>query len=131
MTCCQCDACQEKRSLFPQCVYDMARGIGRSKKTIMKHIGNMPENFINDLRALLSHLRRSPDAINMMTPRQRQVLQAHRLPLRRFTTHHPRELLSVKRRIDKSLIPLAQAIGWLLNDYPKLLQRYVSELEAH
>lgn len=96
-----------------------------------RRIHAMPENFINDLRQLLTHLRRSPEAAKDLTPLQREIIQSHRLPLRRFTAHQPRELLSTKRRVGNARVPLAQAIGWLLSDNPKLIEHYVKSIHAH
>lgn len=126
---CQCEKCQQKRTLFKQCLQDMTGGIGTTKKKIMKNIKIMPENFLHDLRQLLKHLRQSPNT--KLTPQQRQILQAHRLPLRRFTVHDPRQLLAVKRRVNGKLIPLAEAIGWLLNSNPKWMDSYTNAIEAH
>ena len=126
---CQCEKCHQKRALFTQCLEDMTGGIGRTKKKIAKNIKMMPENFLYDLRQLLKHLRQSPHA--NLTPQQRRILQAHRLPLRRFTVHDPRELLGAKRRVDGQSIPLAQAIGWLLSSNPAWMKNYVKQIEAH
>ena len=89
----------------------------------------MPENFLHDLRQLLKQLRQSPNA--KLTLQQQQILQAHRLPLRRFTVHDPRLMLATKRRVNGQLIPLAQAIGLLLVNNPKLMENYVNAIEAH
>lgn len=127
---CQCEECIQKRSIFTQCLHDMAGGIGRTKKKALKSIGAMPENFINDLRRLLTRLRQSPDT--KLTPKQFQILQAHRLPLRRFTMYDPRQMLAVKRRVGGNLIPLAQAIGHLLSSSnPKLVEKLIANIEAH
>ena len=129
MTTCQCEKCHQKRALFTQCLQDMTGGMGRTKKKILKNINIMPENFLHDLRQLLKQLRQSPNA--KLTPQQQQILQAHRLPLRRFTVHDPRLLLATKRRVNGQLIPLAQAIGQLLVSNPNLMQNYVNGIEAH
>lgn len=129
MTSCQCEACQQKRTLFTQCLHGMAGGIGKTKKKALKSIHAMPDNFIHDLRKLLTRLRRSPDA--KLTPQQLHILQAHRFPLRRFIMYDPRELLAVKRRVDGHLIPLAQAIGHLLSSNPKLIKQFIDNVEAH
>ena len=126
---CQCEKCHQKRALFTHCLQDMTGGIGRTKKKILKNINIMPENFLHDLRQLLKQLRQSPNA--KLTPQQQQILQAHRLPLRRFTVHDPRLLLATKRRVNGQLIPLAQAIGLLLVNNPKLMENYVNDIEAH
>ena len=129
MTTCQCEKCHQKRALFTQCLQDMTGGMGRTKKRILKNINIMPENFLHDLRQLLKQLRQSPNA--KLTPQQQQILQAHRLPLRRFTMHDPRLLLASKRRVNGQLIPLAQAIGQLLVNNPNLMQNYVNGIEPH
>ena len=126
---CQCEKCHQKRALFTQCLQDMSGGMGRTKKKIVKNVRLMPENFIYDLRQLLKQLRQSPHA--KLTPHQRRILQAHRLPLRRFTVHDPRELLSTKRRVDGQSIPLVQAIGSLLSSNPAWMKHYVNQMEAH
>ena len=126
---CQCEPCLQKRSLFTECLHDLAGGIRQTKKKTLKSISAMPENFIHDLRQLLMRLRQSPNA--QLTPQQLRILQAHRLPLRRFTMHDPRQLLAVKRRVDGQLIPLAQAIGYLLSSNPKFIDRFVGSIEAH
>ena len=126
---CQCEKCDQKRALFTQCLQGMTGGIGRSKKRILKNINIMPENFLQDLRQLLKHLRQSPDA--KLTQQQKQILQAHRLPLRRFTVHDPRMMLAMKRRVNGQLMPLAQAIGLLLVNNPKLMESYINSIEAH
>lgn len=129
MASCQCEKCHQKRNLFTQCLHDMTGGMGRTKKKILKNINIMPENFLHDLRQLLRQLRQSPNA--KLTPQQQSILQAHRLPLRRFTVHDPRLLLATKRRVNGKLIPLAQAIALLLINNPKLMENYVNSIEAH
>lgn len=129
MTTCQCEKCHQKRALFTQCLQDMTGGMGRTKKRILKSINIMPENFLHDLRQLLKQLRQSPNA--KLTSQQQQILQAHRLPLRRFTVHDPRLLLATKRRVNGQLVPLAQAIGQLLVSNPNLMQNYVNSIKAH
>ena len=126
---CQCEKCHQKRTLFTQCLQDITGGIGRTKQKIAKSINMMPENFLQDLRQLLKRLRQSPQV--KLTPQQRQILQAHRLPLRRFTVHDPRLLLATKRRIDGRLVPLAQAIGVLLSSNPNIMNHYINGIEAH
>ena len=66
-----------------------------------------------------------------LTPQQQHILQAHRLPLRRFTVHDPRLLLATKRRVNGQLIPLAQAIGSLLSNNPAWMESYVKRIQAH
>ena len=129
MTACQCEKCNQKRTLFSQCLEDMTGGIGRTKKKIMRNIKMMPENFLHDLRELLKHLRQSPRA--KLSPHQHRILQAHRFPLRRFTLHDPRLILASKRRVDGQLIPLAQAIGSLLSNNPAWLESYLNSIQAH
>ena len=129
MSSCQCEKCHQKRALFTQCLQDMTGGIGRTKKKIMKNIQMMPENFLHDLRHLLKHLRQSPHM--KLTPQQQHILQAHRLPLRRFTVHDLRLLLASKRRVNGQLIPLAQAIGSLLSNNPAWMESYVKRIQAH
>lgn len=108
----------------------MARGVaGKSRKTMMRRLNSMPENFLHDLRQLLDQLRRSPDA--KLSPLQQQIIQAHRLPLRRFITSQPKLLLSTKRRVANTRMPLVEAIGWLLSDNSKLLENYTNTLQAH
>ena len=126
---CQCEHCHQKRALFTQCLQELTGGIGRTKKKIAKTIQMMPENFLYDLRQLLKHLRQSPHV--KLTPQQRRILQAHRLPLRRFTVHDPRELLGAKRRVDGQSIPLAQAIGRLFSTNPGWMENVVNRMEAH
>ena len=107
----------------------MTGGMGRTKKKILKNINIMPENFLHDLRQLLKQLRQSPNA--KLSSEQQRILQAHRLPLRRFTVHDPRMMLATKRRVNGQLMPLVQAIALLLANNPKLMGNYVNGIEAH
>ena len=132
---CLCKPCEDKRFLFCECLRVMAGGIGHAKKTIQRRIIRMPDNFITDLRQLMSKLRQSPEVAKELTPLQHRILKSHRLPLRYFTKSiggsEARTFLSAKRRLDGNRVPLAQAIGRLLASNSKFVNDYVNDMTAH
>ena len=54
---CKCDDCHTKRGKFMDILKDMSEGYGVKRAKIDRHLKNLPEGFINDLRKVMARMR--------------------------------------------------------------------------
>ena len=127
---CDCDSCCTKRSKFKDVVSILSERQGTALEKIRRNIEELPDNFIQDMRRLLTRIRRNGNA-NLLSKNQLDFFKKYKRILRNIVKPHARDLLSYKRRYMDKNIPFAEAFGKTYIENPQAFDVILDSMNFH
>ena len=127
---CSCEDCHGKRGKFMDILKDMSGGYGVKRTKIHKHLNELPEPFINDLRQLLVKMRHE-GGNKAISPKQRSFFTTYKRLLSDFVKTDPRSLMAKKRKFGDKRLTFAQALGQMIHENPSTFKNVMSHIHGH